>query len=306
MRSAIIFAPLELSIADPVTRINSILARFIPKLTVLFQRVYMKTSAIVFPVRRFRTFYGAEMTGKVKDFLVRRMCFFGFYEPSLTRFMMETIKPSQTVVDIGANIGYFTLLMSKLVGSGRVVAIEASPSTFEVLRNHLQANSAENVRSVGVAVADYDGQVQLSDGDPFNSGTRSIASNRLDARSISVPCDTLLSILGVDAERTSFIKMDIEGAERAPLLEILMNTHRFARPLTIVSEISPENRDLLEMFSEAGFEVNVLPNDYSWAAYLTYGRFKGNPLPLSERGLETDDYVLRLPQDDGERSGISA
>lgn len=76
--------------------------------------------------------------------------------------MAERLKPGDVFVDVGANIGYFSLLASKLVGpGGRVVAIEASPEVFDLLRRNLELNKAHNVRAVNVAISDREGSLQL-------------------------------------------------------------------------------------------------------------------------------------------------
>ncbi len=277
-----------------ITQINSALAKVSPGLAVFFQRAYMKTSTTLRPVRRFRTLYGATLQGNVSDFLLKRMCFFGVYEPALTRFMIETIKPGQTVVDVGANVGYFTLLMSRLVGDGTVVSIEAWPDMFRSLEKHIEINKAFNVRAKAIAVADRQGAIEMVDRNPFNSGLRTTVLREGDEKGVFVPCDRLLTILGPDVERTSFIKIDIEGAERAPLLEIIASKHRFPRPFTIVSEVSEGNRDLTRLFADAGFDVRVLPNDYSWLSYLRAKQIDGRSAPLSEKRLGTEDYVFQL------------
>jgi FkbM family methyltransferase len=179
-----------------ITQINAALARLSPKLAVMSQRAYMKASQTAKPVRRFKTFYGATMEGNVTDFLLKRICFFGVFEPSLTQFMIRTIKPGDTVVDLGANHGYFTLLMSKLVGeTGRVIAIEAFPETRQSLEANLALNRIRNVEVRGVAISDRKGSIEMVAPDPFNSGnTTTRVEDHAGAR-ISVPSDTLMGLL---------------------------------------------------------------------------------------------------------------
>lgn len=80
-----------------------------------------------------------------------------------------------TFVDLGANIGYFTLLASRLVGGhGRVVAIEASPSIFSQLQSNLTLNRVRNVRAVNVAIADHERTVKLYRGPTWNVGQTTV------------------------------------------------------------------------------------------------------------------------------------
>jgi hypothetical protein len=103
-----------------------------------------------------------------------------------------------------------------------------------------------------------------------------------------------MAVLG-DARSVSFIKIDIEGAERSPLRDILANRSIFRRPLTIVSEISKSNSDLPAAFKEAGFERELISNEYGWQAYLKVEQADVNLHAVDERRSETDDYIFRLP-----------
>ncbi len=68
-------------------------------------------------------------------------------------FLSTVLRPGDTVVEVGANIGFLSLLASRLVGpSVRVLAIEAHPRTYFALLNNLKRNSATNVRPVKIAV----------------------------------------------------------------------------------------------------------------------------------------------------------
>jgi FkbM family methyltransferase len=225
---------------------------------------------------------------------LKRICFFSVFEPALTQFMMNTIKPGQTAVDLGANHGYFTLLMSKLVGEGgHVIAIEAFPKTCESLKANLALNNVSNVEVKSVAISDRKGETEMTVPDPFNSGmTTTLVENHQGAR-ISVPCDTLMSVLGEVAQSVSFLKIDIEGAEVAPLSDILANQRVFKRPLTIVSEVSRSNNDLAAAFANSGFDTQLISNEYGWEAYLKLG------IDAHLHGIdewhETDDYIFSFP-----------
>lgn len=208
--------------------------------------------------------------------------------------MIDTIKPGQTVVDLGANHGYFTLLMSCLVDNGSVISIEASPDIYKRLDAHVALNHASNVKLHNIAVADHVGTVKLFNPLRYNEGSATIVPGPVDRGGTTVACDRFLSILGDDLRRTSFVKIDIEGAERSALEDILAGRDLFSRPLTIVSEVSPENRDLIQTFADAGFSVRVIPNNYELSHYLRSNFANRYALPLSERRLATDDYVFQL------------
>jgi len=247
---------------DAFTQLNSAAFRMDKmKLHVLLQRLYMKASKFAKPNRTFRTRFGSVMRGDITDYVPARICFFGSWEP----------KPGDTVVDLGANIGYFTLLMSKLVGpSGRVISIEAAPKAAGILRGNIAANGCRNVDVREVAVAEKPGEIKLfhSRWGDTNTGAATLVEGRGSARFDVVKTDTLLNILADDAPRVSFIKIDIEGAELSVLEEILTQRDRFQRSLTIVSELEDANMHVVDRFKSAGFSAGYIENDYSIDAYL--------------------------------------
>ena len=260
------------------------------------QWLYMATNQSVWPIRRFKTFYGAEMRGSIADTVLKRIYYFGVFEPALTRYMIRSIRKGSIVVDVGANQGYFTMLMAQLVGDdGQVIAIEAFPSVYDILVHNLTANGYRNVDARQVAVTGYKGEVAIAAPWPRNLGSASIIPDGYGRPEVIVKCDTLMSLLGEVAKRVSFIKIDIEGAERAPLLDILAHKDRFSHPLTVVTEVSPPNRDLEQTFRDEGFSVHLLPHGYTWDFYLDKSETALEPYsPPARHKTAANDYLFRL------------
>lgn len=75
---------------------------------VFAQRVYLTIARATNPERMFETYFGAKMTGDVRDFVQTRIFCFGTWEPNLSRFIENKIKPDTWSIDIGAHDGYFT------------------------------------------------------------------------------------------------------------------------------------------------------------------------------------------------------
>jgi FkbM family methyltransferase len=129
-------------------------------------------------------------------------------------------------VDAGANCGYFSLLLAQRVApSGKVIAIEAAPDSVRQLRANLELNGAAGIVDVVMAAcAQQKGEITLYL-HPHNdtwSVLRPPARGEHDRRymgktwiPVTIPADTLDSIVGSEAERVSFIKLHIEGAEAA-------------------------------------------------------------------------------------------
>src|SRR2546426_1213516 len=90
-----------------------------------------------------RTVFDRKIAGNTREMLQQFIYYFGVWEPHLTRWIAQRLAPGDTFVDVGANIGYFSLLASKVVrDSGTVVAIEPSPSIFSRMQSNLARNHA--------------------------------------------------------------------------------------------------------------------------------------------------------------------
>ena len=260
---------------------------------VLAQRVYLAAARLINPQREFKTYFGDSMRGDIGDYIQARLFSFGVWEPNLSRFIESRIKPDTWSVDIGAHVGYFTLLMSKLSPQGHVKAIEASPTTFSQLREHLDANRRRNVTAVHRAVTAEPGKVKLynSKWGDGNTGNNSLIAPQEEAMSVTVPSNNLMSIIGINyAKRVSFIKMDVEGAERPILEEIITNRDRFSKRLTVVAEVSDANLDLVDRFLSAGFKCSVLDNHYGLDAYLA--KRTAEPRPWAGKRHYSADLIF--------------
>ena len=121
------------------------------------------------------------------------------------RFLIaRLVKPGMRIVDVGANIGYYTLLLKRFTGaSGSVIAIEPSPENVPELRLNVECNKLQNVQILEAAVGARAGAVSLLKG--INSGVVS-----RDKGSYEVPIRFLDEIL---TERVDMLKIDVEGYE---------------------------------------------------------------------------------------------
>lgn len=189
--------------------------------------------------------------------------------PSSLEYSVYTrlIRPGMTVLDIGANIGFFTLLFSRLAGeAGRVIAFEPDPDNFRLLRKTMDANKRRNVDCEQTAVSERDGTLKLflseehrGDHRIFDSGD---GRKSIETRTISV--DGRLGPQG----RADFIKMDIQGAEYLALAG-MERTMRNSPGLMMLCEFSPallkkagsEPGALLEKLLSYGFTLKYLDEE---------------------------------------------
>jgi FkbM family methyltransferase len=239
------------------------LFNFLVYLYDVLYRLYMKVVGKIQPSTDATTVFGARFKCVRTDYIQRRIAFFGLFEPNLTYFISSVLKPGDVFIDVGANIGYFTMLAAKCVGaSGKVYAIEASPSTYELLIANLRLNEVKNVEAINMAVTDKECHVRIQSNDTRNIGANSVhvvASAAAD----SVVGRPLQEIVAPNLGRARFIKIDVEGAENLILPSILDYFVQLDSDTIIVSEIAKKNAHLIEFAKAKGFTIRALRNNYA-------------------------------------------
>ena len=248
-------------------------------------RVYNKVLKTINAEHIGRTYFNARMFCDPRDLIQRMILHFGVWEPEVSRVIERSLSPGDVFVDIGANVGYDTLLGSRLVGAtGSVVAIEASPGTFALLTRNLQLNAVQNVRAVNLAVSDKETTVDLYDIDDHNIGAVTTLTSRGGVLIASVPAQPLEGILSPDEmSRLRLIKMDVEGAEPAILQHLLAHLSLYPTTMDIIVEASPRDnvdswRDVFDRLRGAGFVAYAIENRYELEWYLGWRK----SVPLQE------------------------
>ena len=133
-------------------------------------------------------------------------------EPELLNTIKDEVKPGFSAIDLGANIGYITLLLSDLVGKkGKVLAIEPEPENFEILKYNLELNKIKNVEPINLAISESDGSICFHIGKSSNLSSI-LPSKNSTSKKVDVKCSTLTSLLK-NRSYPNIIKMDVEGAE---------------------------------------------------------------------------------------------
>lgn len=169
-------------------------------------------------------------------------------------------QPGDTIVDVGAHIGTFSLLAAQRVAPGIVHAIEASLDSFHFLRLNVALNDYPNIHAHHFAIAANDGVATLSH-DNGNWGHSTVA--RLSKSAEPVPAKSLKSFLdsaGID--NCQFMKFNCEGAEFPALLAASNETLRKVGRYLIFyhCDLWKENTesDLVAHFQQAGFTCSIL------------------------------------------------
>jgi len=137
------------------------------------------------------------------------------YEPLETSVVREHVRPGDAVLDVGANIGYFTLLMARQVGKeGRVLAVEPDADNCGLLAKNIEANRYTNVKVMRKAISESAGRATLYRS--LRSGAQhSIAEGEGEA--VEVETASLDDLLDAQGGSVAFVKIDIEGAEMKAL-----------------------------------------------------------------------------------------
>jgi FkbM family methyltransferase len=239
------------------------------------------------------------------DFIQKHIYFFGQWEPALTHYIRSLKKSDGVFVDIGANIGYFSLLGSTVFK--QVKAFEASPRIHKMLLANIARNQRRNIDARNVAIgADY-GDVKLYPGPPGNIGMASLAPGGRDllAQEEAVEIVTMAPLASqldeAELANVQLIKIDVEGAEPGVVGSILESLPKMSRELELAIEITPDGagsvRRMYDDLCNAGFEPYVIASTYDFVDYATPRRDRA-PLALATSfpSVQTDILFRRTLQ----------
>lgn len=232
-----------------------------------FKRIPVVRSLTHFIVSRFKGRIawvdGQKMHLDEQDSL--RLSLFGEFEPNETRLARESIKPGDRVLDIGAHIGYYTLLFARLVGKeGHVFAFEPDPTNFRLLEKNIAENGHTNVTLAQKAIAEKSDR-RLLYRSSSNSGDHRLVPPPGKREAVEVECTALDDLLKGDSRRIDFIKMDIQGAE-GWALQGMRNLIEENPSLKLLTEWSPSSLKLagyqptkyLETLESMGFHLHLI------------------------------------------------
>ncbi|MFD4345046.1 FkbM family methyltransferase [Streptomyces coelicoflavus] len=246
-----------------------------------------------------------------QDLIQRYLYLFGAWEPHLTGWLRRRLRPGDCFVDVGANIGVFSVLAARLVGErGRVVAVEASPDLHRRLEHNARLNGLGNIRALNAAVSDRARTLTFTLASSRNTGANSIVPYDGPVESsFETEARTLPELLDpAEIATARVIKIDVEGAEGsvvrglAPMLGALRPDAEFT------VEVAPERMarlgdrvdELLGVMRDAGFHTYRLANDYAPGSYPP--ALRGAPrAPVRRRGPVTGECDLIFSRVDAER-----
>lgn len=213
-----------------------------------------------------------------------------------TILIRRLLTPNDTFVDVGAHIGYFTLVAAKY--TRHVFAFEPNPSTYAYLQRNIQLNLAlaAKVTSYPIALSDHAGAANLfnSPEHPGRASLQPIESAHTVVEAVTL--DTLDHILS--AHKISFLKIDVEGGE----LNVLNGAREIVgrdRPLALCELFEPFQQrfgctcqDIVDFFHEYGYKAYYVQEDTSRRCGVIV-----KSLDLAELSVDEANNALFVPSE---------
>ena len=220
----------------------------------------------------------------------------GRYEPNEFCVLDRALLPGMTFVDVGANMGLYSLFAAKKVlPQGWVLALEPSSREYELLKRNVQLNGLQNVRALRVAASDRSGTAELLIAPLKNAGHNTLGAFGYDTaleRKEVVPLERLDDVMRKEGvQRVEVIKIDVEGAELLVLRGAVETLRRF-HPLLLL-ELS--ERTLRHQGSSAREVLDFLKRE----GYRIYGfdERTGLPSPLQRQPPFNSENILAVAEE---------
>ena len=178
--------------------------------------------------------------------------------------LQQLVKEGDTVIDIGANLGYYTRPLADIVGAtGEVYAVEPVPVIFSVLKRNV--GGRKNVTLLNYALGSEERTIEMANDSVaaagyFGTGRNFVSDGELSGDAIRFSAQMVRgSKLFADLKRIDFIKCDIEGYERVviPELQPLIERHH---PTVLIETDGETRHQIIEMFSQMGYRAYMLEN----------------------------------------------
>lgn len=206
-----------------------------------------------------------------------------------TEGVRRLVRTGDAVVDAGANIGYVSSILSRMVGAdGRVLSFEAFPPTAELLQHNVNGTGLSRVKVFSLGLSDREGTLEMHvpkyawGGENFYESSFQQLSP--DGSGMKVPVRTLDSVLREEGVEPSFVKIDVEGHE----LEVLKGC------CWMLGEVKPSL--LIEISGDPDAEGSRAAEVFALLAGFGYGPFvltANGFAPRSSGTVQTDYFFLQ-------------
>ena len=180
----------------------------------------------------------------------------GIWEPFETQLLMQHVQPGAMFLDVGANIGYFSVIVAACLGDdGQVFAVEPEPANAALLRENVLRNGLhERITVAELALSDVEQPAQLHISEN-NFGDHQLFAQEAGRTAISVSCVRGADWLRGQTERLDLVKIDVQGAECAVVAGLMPLLQASLPELRMLVELSPRS---LRLSGHSGRELIVL------------------------------------------------
>ena len=197
-------------------------------------------------------------------------CWIGFYEYTKQQLIAREVRKGSVFWDVGANVGFYTLLASRLVGSGKVFAFEPVHRNLYYLQEHIRLNCISNVEVVPVAVSDKNGT------SAFAVEESGFMGHLSEEGEVTVPTATMdLLVEQGKVLPPDYVKMDIEGAELLALLGASRTFQRFRPMLFLATHGRKVKTQCCELLESWGYECSNVHSEPSGELSEVVARYRG-------------------------------
>lgn len=202
---------------------------------------------------------GAEILVPIEDWIGRTLYYFGDLDPKITWVLKRILRPGDTVLDIGANVGLVSIIARQIVGNnGKVHAFEPQPTLVDLMYKSLEKNGYSDVviHKVALGVEKEEKELFIPEG---HFGAASLIRESFKGNKISVRVEnatTYLASLGLPPIR--LVKMDVEGYE-AEIIKGAWDFFETNRPDAILFELNDHSvpffqQPVIGLLSELGYQ----------------------------------------------------
>lgn len=186
----------------------------------------------------------------------------GCCEPEVSHLMARVVREGDSAIDVGANVGFFTLLLGRLVGStGNVTAFEPTPASFNKLRENVRLNRLPHVSCMQQALWHKPEEVTLHMSQ--DSGLNALARAPTSVGVLKLQATTLDAAMGLSSCR--LLKMDAEGAE-----EHIICGCRWVSPLRVPYIVSELNDEALQRFDSSAAKFRTCMDVRGYSTFLLH------------------------------------
>ncbi len=208
---------------------------------------------------------GLSIRVNLGDFNGRAAYFAGDTDRKITRLCERIVRPGDTVIDVGANIGIVTLMLAKLVGpQGRVFSYDPNPYVVQLLRQSIERNGLANVHLEQCAIGAEDGELvlQVPQG---HSGRASLVrhSETNGSAKVQVQVRTLSDLVPASVRKVRLLKIDVEGFE-PQVLRGAFRIFQDSPPDVVIVELNelqrqPSDHPSIQLLRGFGYEMFSIP-----------------------------------------------